>query len=237
MVAIIILIVSLGIAVQLSVYLAGRDHLLGLVRFLDLDGEANLPAWFSSSLLLFCAVVMAVIAQAKSRAGDPFRRHWWFLTVVCVYMSMDEAALVHDELLRDVLAGLGLLTTPYFMIWSSLGLILVVLLVLAYRDFMRELPRDTRTRFYLAACFYIGGALGMEMVSAGLGSIYGMHTLRYQMAVAAEEGLEMTGIALFLRALMIYAESLVPLQQPAYGRAVLKPEEQQDLFPLSGTGR
>jgi hypothetical protein len=55
--------------------------------------------------------------------------------------------------------------------------------------------------------------------------------------VAGEEGLEMTGIALFLRTLMIYAESLLPPQQPALGQAVLKPEEQQDLFPLSGAGR
>ena len=61
LVATIILLLIAGIATQWSARVLGKDHLLGLVRFFDLDAEANLPTWFSSSTLLLCALVLAGI--------------------------------------------------------------------------------------------------------------------------------------------------------------------------------
>jgi hypothetical protein len=58
--------------------------------------------------------------------------------------------------------------------------------------------------FILAGTIYVGGALGMEMVNARYADLYGFKNLTYQLMTAVEEFLEMSGIAIFIYALMSY---------------------------------
>lgn len=93
----------LGKAIGLN---AGPDVLKGLVRVLNsvlnrvgnMDGEGSIPAWFSSSLLLVCALLLEVISSAKKKESDCFAAHWKFLSVLFALMSMDETVAIHESL-------------------------------------------------------------------------------------------------------------------------------------------
>lgn len=65
------------------------------MRF-DLNGEGNIPAYFSALQLLACAMVLAVIAARSWRARSRWRFHWSLLAAGIFYMSIDEAAQLHS---------------------------------------------------------------------------------------------------------------------------------------------
>ena len=57
-------------------------HVLGhgthskFVNLFNLDGEMNVPAWYSSSTLLLCSILLGLIANHKMREGDGYSLHW-----------------------------------------------------------------------------------------------------------------------------------------------------------------
>src|SRR5262245_30024904 len=70
---------SLGLlssATKVAYFCWDHDHLWGFSRLLALDQEANLPTWYSSATLLFCSLLLTLIALAKRQARDRFAGHW-----------------------------------------------------------------------------------------------------------------------------------------------------------------
>ena len=63
---VIALLVLADVAGQISTYYFGHPAVLGLVALFDLDSEANMPSWYSASVLLICSGVLALIATAKT---------------------------------------------------------------------------------------------------------------------------------------------------------------------------
>lgn len=86
----------LGLAGQLSKYLLGHGRLFGFVPLFDLNGEANIPAWFSAMGLLTASLLLALIASATRTTAGRYVRHWWGLALVFAYVSLDEAASIHE---------------------------------------------------------------------------------------------------------------------------------------------
>src|SRR5712691_12010173 len=68
-----------GLGVEVAHYGFGRES--ELTRLLSLSEEANLPTWYSSSLLLCCSFLLAVIAALKKGESGTFRGHWILLAV------------------------------------------------------------------------------------------------------------------------------------------------------------
>jgi hypothetical protein len=62
--------------------------------------------------------------------------------------------------------------------------------------------------FTVSGAFYVGGALGMEMVGGLLVEQYGFADWRYIVAVHVEESLEMFGASLFLVGLIHHSRRL-----------------------------
>jgi hypothetical protein len=85
--------------------------------------------------------------------------------------------------------------------------VFVVLFVLAYTRFLFHLPRRTAGLFLLAGATFVGGAIGMEMVS-GAHIDAGGSDRTYTVLVYIEESLEITGVAVFAYALMAYLGSI-----------------------------
>ncbi len=178
-----------------------------LKRLFSLDDEGGLQSWYQSSTLLACAVLMGAIAARKSAAGSGFVRHWWLLSAVFVYLSLDEAATIHELTmwrLQDVLDAGGLL---YFTWIVPAAVLIAVLAGLLWR-FLMGLPRWTLKLFLAAGCLYVGGALGVE----ALGGLYfDLHDLTlsgksptYELITTFEEALEMAGVLTFGTALAAY---------------------------------
>ena len=180
-----------GLAVELA--RAGE----AVTAMFSLSYEANLPTWFSSSLLLACAVAAGAVALR----APAWRKHWWFISALAAYMSLDEAAEIHEHLGGHI-AGSGVL---YFD-WVLPAAVIVVVLVAAYVPFIRALAPRTRMRLVIAGCIYVGGALVMELPLGAWTEGHGADSLGYAMIDWVEETMEMVGAVLAFTALLAHRE-------------------------------
>jgi hypothetical protein len=182
------------------------DH--WFLRQIRVDGELNIPTYFSVLLLLFAAQLLAVISVLKINQKAPQVSHWAILSLGFLFMAADEAFFLHDKLnwlifpLRD-LVGNGNLGVFYFA-WIIPGIILVFVLGMFFLRFLLRLPAITRLTFLTASILYVVGALGFEMIGARHAELFGIKNLTYRILSTVEESLEMAGVIIFIWALMVY---------------------------------
>lgn len=171
---------------------AARSHdgvIEALLPKLSLSFEANVPTWFSSSLLLACALA------AWPLGG----RHWKFISGLAAYMSLDEAAELHEHL------G-GHFSNAIYFDWVIPAAVVVVALVITFVPFIRRLHPPTRWRLIMAGLIYVGGALLMELPLGWWTEHRGMDTFGYALIDWVEETMEMIGSALACAALLAHRQ-------------------------------
>ena len=204
--AFVVLFLTLAsIAGQFSKYYLGHGYLFRLVPLFHLDEEWNIPSWYSSSALLLCAILLAVIALAEKKECAPYFLHWSALSIVFLCLSLDEAISIHEywgALLRPLAYAHGFL----YWTWVIPGMTFVLIFALAYLRFLAALPAKTRRLFIVAGTVFVGGAIGMESVSLRALEIYG-RGVGYEILSHMEEVLEMTGVLFFFYALLTYISS------------------------------
>ena len=202
-VAAVLLLASIG--GQLAVYLAGHEHDHWFIRLMSVDEERNIPTGFSTLLLLFAALLLALVAVLEYRQATFFKWHWAVLACGFLLMAADEAWSFHERLIKPVrlLLGNGTLGVFYYA-WVIPGMALVLALALFYRSFLRHLPAKTRRSCLIAAALYLGGAIGLELIGGRYDELYGIHNLNYSCLVTIEEGLEMAGSIVFIWSLLAY---------------------------------
>jgi len=180
-----------------------REARESIVRLLWVDGEGNIPTWYSASLLLTCSVLLAVIATAhrQHRAGNVVG--WLILSLIFGFLSLDETAQLHElsiAPLQDVFHATGFLHYT----WIVPAGVCVVLFVLGYLKFLMQLPRRTRRLFVLAGAIFVGGAIGVEAISGKQASLHGEQNSTYNLIITVEELFEMAGVIVFIYALLDY---------------------------------
>ena len=173
----------------------------GDVQLLSLNGDQNVPTWYSSSMLLVCAGLLATIAASSER--NNYRRHWAALSAIFLFLSMDEAASIHEKA-GSVLAALVEFGSFSHYVWVIIYGPLVLIIGLTYWRFLMQLPTKVRRLFFTAGFLYVGGALGMEVIDGLYAISYGRSSLGYLLLTQVEEVLEMLGVAVFFFALLSY---------------------------------
>lgn len=162
------------------------------LQILRIDREVNnLPSWYSSSLLLLCSLSIAAIGARMHQRR--LRLRWWTLATLVMLMSIDESVRIHERLGAFVrnLTGLGV---PWIV---PAGLLVVVVLIVT-REVWREVARNDRLRFAQGAAVFVAGAVGMEVLHKVLSPA--PDSLVHFGLVHVEEGLELCGIVLLVRA-------------------------------------
>jgi len=173
---------------------------------LYLDRETSIPTYFSSLLLLISSVLFALIARLKQLSNSSYKYHWILLSVIFLLMSVDETASLHEQLnkpMRLMFNPSGIL----LFAWVIVAIPLVILFLIAYLRFFFHLPRKTKILFALATGLYIGGAIGFELIGAGLVSQSGFHNLIYFIIAIIEESMEIVGLLFLIYALLDYMSS------------------------------
>ncbi|MBH0186235.1 MAG: hypothetical protein HP477_12730 [Nitrospira sp.] len=202
----IVFLVGMFLATQVLSLQWGFDYQKGLVRLFHLDRENNIPSWYSSVALGLAALVLVIIAQVEQTRESASARAWWILAALFLYLSMDEAASIHEMLIGVVtplLKQAGLFAGFLTYSWVVVGIPLVGIVALTFRRFLAALPYDTRWLFIFAGGLFVAGAIGIEMIGAQVESTIGTReAMVYVVVVTLEEGCEMFGIALFLYALL-----------------------------------
>jgi len=174
------------------------DELFGLVDLFDFAIEGNIPTLYSAVAILFCS---ALLAHANWHRPDGRRFYWLGLTILFLFLAIDEGAAIHEAVgsyLGRSLSAKGFL----YYLWVVPYGIATVVLGLVFLKFVRELPKNTRVRFIVAGVIFLTGVLGIEMLGAREADLHGTETVAYCIFYSLKEMLEMLGIILFIYALL-----------------------------------
>lgn len=209
-----------------------RPHILSeVVRLFNINRESSIPTWYASSLLLACAGLLAVIAHSKGYETGQ-RRYWLGLALVFLYLSIDEASEIHERLTEPLQAMFNT-SGPLYFAWMVAFIPLLVVFGVVYFRFWWKLPPRYRQLFLLSACFYIGGAVGIEMVGSNMWYQDGGSSLLYSTIGTIEEFFEMLGAATLIYTLLTYiAEpaSVIHVELRAAAQTVPQPAEARPLL-------
>lgn len=189
---------------DLLTFVTGQEHSYGIRGLFSLDNERNIPALFSTALLLVASLLLLAIMLHERNHGARDVARWAILAAGFLLMAIDESLSFHERLIEPTrqLLGPGKLGIFYFA-WVIPGLALVLVLGVFFLPFLLRLPAATRFTFILAAALYLGGAIGMELVDGRYRELHGTEIV-YHLLVAVEEGLEMAGAILFIYGLLKY---------------------------------
>lgn len=202
-------LVTANIATQYARYELGRGRLWGLVRLLDVDQEGSLPTWFSTMQLGVCALLLLATGWSLVQAGRRDARYWYALGGVFLYLCADEGAQLHEMFVLPM-GGLGAHHGIFYYSWVIPGMVIAGLVFIAFARFLWRLPASTRARFVLGGAIFVTGAIGFEMLNGAYAEAHTTANMRYRLLAAAEEGLEMTGVLVFLHAVLRYMQDHVP---------------------------
>lgn len=202
------LIVLLSCAVRLFAPLAGVAVPPALSRFFDLDGEYNLPAFFSAFLMGMIALTCSVIRQLDDMGR---RSYWTVLWLGFLLMSIDEICSFHERLAAPIrsLWKVGEWPMLHFA-WILPGGTLVAVLGLYFGRFLIRLPRRHAKAFVIAGACFVGGCIGVEFFEGWHVALHGRHNITYGMLSNAEESMELAGLILFLKAIWHYMAAIAP---------------------------
>ena len=98
-VGLLILAATLGMIAWLGF---GRTTLWGLRKLFDVASENHIPTYFSTLQLVIAAVLLGVIACHQVSMRAPWRWHFVLLAVGFGYLSADEAASLHETLMKPI---------------------------------------------------------------------------------------------------------------------------------------
>ena len=193
-------IFALGVGRELIIGQIGTETPLQDLRHFALDSERSLPAWYSSLLMVGCAVLLFCTARLTRQDGGRDVLRWSLLALIFLVMSIDEAVSFHEVLIEPLRNGLGTSGIFYFA-WVIPGSVIVGLLGLYFLPFLFRLTTRSAVLFAAAGAIYVGGALGLELIGGSLADAYGIESTPYLVAAVLEEGLEIAGLTVFFLSL------------------------------------
>lgn len=172
-------------------------------ELVDLDGEGNLPAWFSSFQLALVSLSLWLVVAQRRTDDKPSRRFWALPATGFLLWSLDETAMLHERL-TALLGSRYVDWLPDFLLSHKLLVAAAaVALLVASRIFRKDfaaLWRNHRRECWFALAGFavcaFGGAF-LETIGYKLfrGSV---KAFLYQTEVCFEEFFEMLGASFLL---------------------------------------
>lgn len=217
----------LGVAHSISailILLSDNPRVISVSTYFHFDMEKNIPSIFSGFILASASGFLFLVGSLHKKEKSSYLP-WMSLAVIFLFLSFDEIASVHEQLITPVQLALDT-TGLFFFAWIIPYGIATLLLGLAYLKFVIQLPKTTRLLFILSGALFVTGAVGFEMISGRHAEMYAGHNLPYVMMTTIEESLEMLGIIIFLYALTAYistrfpAFSLTFVQEPSAASSI-----------------
>lgn len=172
----------------------------GIVANFDMDIELSIPSWYAT-ILLFSASVLAWIISNKIKKIESQILKWRFVSLILLYMSIDEGSELHELAMEPTKNLLNLGDGLFYFAWVIPFGVLAIIIAIYLFNFWLKLEKNTRNLLLLSAIIYFLGALGLEMVGAYYISTGGNEFI-YSLIVGAEETIELVGISVLIFALL-----------------------------------
>jgi len=199
----VVLLAVSGALVALSLFLPVLiDHELTRDRgdlrvFTYVGNEANLPTWWTVTLLVGAAVLQVQAGGLARRSGARGAAAWWVLASLLALLALDELTALHERL--DVW-GVVLTDAGFAFPWLVLGAPVAIAIIAVALVAGRHLPRRSTLLSLGGIGLLFVSAVGLEAVGGLLlGDQQGEYqgeSLPYTLLMHLEEFGEMAGAAL-----------------------------------------
>jgi hypothetical protein len=191
----------------LLVSINALDLLLGfplprLTRFITLDGEGNLPTWYSSVQWFAVAIVFWMFVVSAWRVGSRRALALFVLPAAFLAFSLDEVAQLHEGLggiLDRVVVAAPRVDTPlpetgvwFVLIGVPFAIAFGVLLIVLKPVLLGS--RGAFAKLAVGMAMFLVGAVGAEALS----NLVDPASTLGRIEVLIEEGLEMFGSTIVL---------------------------------------
>lgn len=204
MLVLIAIVLLLTLASTLTDLIDGVPY--SVSNLLEVNNRANLPTWYASVSLLLSALLLSFIAVSKKQTGDRFVRHWGGMALLFLLLSLDKSAAIHRPLARPLRAIFA--SGTYHTATAIAVIAFMAVFAVVYLRFFLHLPTQTRWLFLLSALVFLAGAIGLDSFNSFLHRGYQIGPVTassYNLLSDLEALLEMSGILIFIYALLAYA--------------------------------
>lgn len=179
-----------------------------IIRLFDFNLENNVPTWFSVIILAFAALLLFLIYLNKKTVSDKSAIYWLVLSIIFVFLSIDESVQIHEEVAKILRPSLGKdASSLLYWAWVIPYGLFVLIGGAFFLRFVLALPSRTRNLFFISGFMYVTGALGLEFIEGYFYVRYGLDHIYNRILYCIEELLEMGGVTLFIYALLQYIQA------------------------------
>jgi len=193
-----------------SIYSHYQDNLIHYFMILfDVNAEANITTYYSVSMAIAASFLLFLIAYFKHAAKDRYRFYWAVLAWFVLYISMDDASVIHEKTSR-YLKGLTTLGGWFEYKWVIIGLVVVGVFSISFFRFWLNLDNRYKILFLMSAGLFFGGAVGAELIGGRWVSSFGSKNFTYALLTTFEQGLQYGGLTMLVYSLLSYLESYYP---------------------------
>lgn len=206
--AIIALLMIANVVVHAAAFGINRSYIrpgTKLVNFFDVTHEGNLPAWFQTSVLLLCGLLLTLVGASYLRQKAwVYGGSWALLGAAFCFLSLDEAVSIHETAVTPLRRILEIEGGLLFAAWVIIAVPVLAVFLICLIPFLRMLPPVTRNRFIISGVVFVSGAVALEAIAGAYSTWdHGGRNFTYEMIGSVEELFEKVGIALFLRAILL----------------------------------
>lgn len=201
--------IFLHVITRIGYYADWGTLITKLTFWFNLDSEGNLPTFFSMFILLNASALLFIISYLEFKWNKSnYTKNWLILAFGFLYMAMDEILKLHEHLDGPIKQLFHLSSSKFFIFsWIIAGFAVVVILAIIFWKFLFSLPIRFRKLFIISALLFTGGALILEFISGAYLGFSETRELVYFLLTAVEEGLEMSGVILFIYSLLEYIKT------------------------------
>ena len=194
----------------------------------DVDVETNIPTFFNVMLFILGAIGFYAVGRVK----ETNKRGWFIMTVVFLFLALDEASKIHEKLMLVTLrfmndGDLALGENGWlFYAWIIPYGLAALALVAGLLPWFLRMDRKTMVGLVIAGGVYVFGAIFLEAWSGKIAETLLMSAqpdeyydwlpctvykadncftyadIRYVLLYSAEEFAEMSGLILCIRVLL-----------------------------------
>lgn len=175
------------------------------LQYFHLDSEASFPTFFSAILLLLSSIILFLIYKRDRQEKNKKNvKYWLTLSILFLFLSVDEAIQIHERTMAATHKMISDLPNILASAWVIPYSIFFLIVVGFFLKFIFRLPVKTRNLFILSAFIYVFAALVLELPESYFRKEYGSTHVYYSSIITLQEVLEMTGIIIFIYALLDY---------------------------------
>ncbi len=191
--------------INMLYFTMGYDHILGIFPAFDVNKEWNVPSIFSALAILFCSLTCARIAVMRRPLSGLLYLGWIGAGLILLFIAADELMSFHEHLSKPMRHAMDL-DRRIFYIWALPYMLGIAVFAIFLIPWWLKLNSKLRIALLTAALVFVCGAVLFEVI----GNMFFLHEEKsqtiadygYWISTTFEEGLEMFGMALALRALL-----------------------------------